>query len=104
MGKGAELRGAANEVGLTVHLDEGADAAAGVDVGLDQTIGRSAAGLLLGLRQSLLLEDRDRLIDVAACIFECPLIIHDAGPGLLPEILNLSCTNRHDVSSSTVGP
>src|SRR5690349_5516015 len=64
-GEALEVVVARDEVGLAVDLDEDADAAAAVDVRDDRALGRLARRLLRGLREALLAQVVDRLVDVA---------------------------------------
>ncbi len=84
-----ELVRARDEVRLAVDLDQDADAAAGVDVAADEALAGVAAGLLGGRRETLLAEQRDGLVEVAAGLLQCALAVHEPGPGALAQLLDL---------------
>ena len=70
-----ELLRAGHEVGLAVHFDEDADAAAGMDVAADEALASFAARLLLGCGHATLAQQRDGLVQVTAGLLErarCP--------------------------------
>ena len=85
MGEGAELFGAGDEVGFAAQLHQGADAAAGVDVGFHQALGGFAVGAFGGLFEALLAEGGYGLFQVAVVVLEGPLAVADAGAGLLAQ-------------------
>ena len=86
--QGLEVVGARDEVRLAVELDEHADLAAHVDVGADEALTGGAAGLLRGLREAPLPEDRVGLVQVAVGFLEGGLAFHHAGAGLVAELLD----------------
>ena len=66
LGEGDEVLVLGHEVGVAVDLDEHADLAVGVDVGLDGALGGLAVGELAELVAHLDPEDLGGLVDVAA--------------------------------------
>src|SRR5262249_31309854 len=83
-----ELVGAGHEVGLAVHLDEHADPAAGMDVGLDQSFAGLAPRLRIRLGDALLAQVLDRLVHVARALRQCLLALHHADTGSAAELLH----------------
>jgi hypothetical protein len=68
--EGLKLVGARHEIGFAVHFDQNADAVARVDVRHHETFIGLALRLLGRLRQSLDAKELDRLLDIAAALFE----------------------------------
>src|SRR5919201_914516 len=89
LGEAPEVRISSHEVGLARELDHRADAAAGVDVGLDDPFLRLTVGLLLHLLESAGLDDLLGLLEVALRLVEGPLAVHDARTGLLAQALDI---------------
>ena len=81
-----ELLVAGDEVGLRVDLDDRPRVVLGGDA--DQALGGDAAGLVGGLRQSLLAQPVDRALDVALGLGERRLAVHHAGAGLVAQLLD----------------
>src|SRR6476659_129783 len=77
--------GAGDEVGLAVDFDDHTYAPAGVDVRLDEALGRLAVRLVLGAGDPLLAQERGGTLDVAIRLVERALAVHDAGTALLAE-------------------
>ena len=70
------------------------DSATGVDVGLDHALEGGATGLLVGLGETLLLEQVGGLLDITAGLLERALALHDAGAGALAQLLDVSGGNH----------
>src|SRR5258706_4525938 len=81
LGEGDEVLVARDEVGVAVDLDEHADLAVGMDVGLDGPLAGLAARELAELVAHLDPEDLDGLVHVAAGLFQCPFAVHHARAG-----------------------
>jgi len=77
----AEVVGAGDEVGLAVDLDDGAEAAVVVEVGVDEALGGGAFGALGGGGVAFLAEDAFGLLEVAVGLFEGGLAVQHAGAG-----------------------
>src|SRR5690606_30831602 len=84
----AELLRLGDEVRFAVDLDQHTDAAAGMDVGLNQALGRHASRLLGRCSQALLPQIGDGLLHIAAGLLQGPLAVHHAGLGSLPQLLD----------------
>src|SRR5690606_19632916 len=84
----AELLRRGDEVRFAVDLDQHTDAAAGMDVGLNQALGRHASRLLGRCSQALLPQIGDGLLHIAAGLLQGPLAVHHAGLGSLPQLLD----------------
>src|SRR5256885_2284322 len=91
----AEVVVARDEVGLARELHERADAAAAVDVGLDDALLGLATRLLLGPHEPTLLDQGLRAVEVAFRLFERALAIHHARARLLAQALYLILRVRH---------
>src|SRR3954453_19679187 len=76
LGERDEVVVARDEVGVAVDLEQHADLAVGVDVGLHGALGGLAAGELRRATEPLDTQQLDRLVDVAAGLGERPLAIH----------------------------
>src|SRR3990172_8036743 len=76
--------GAGHEVGLAVDFDDNADAAARVDVGVDDPLAGLASGLLVSPRHALLPQPLDRLVYIAIRCFQGALTVHNARASELP--------------------
>src|SRR6478736_4099079 len=99
-----EVVGLGDEVRLAVDLDEHADLAADVDVGMHQAFLRRARGELVDLVAELLAEDRDRLLRVALGLIEGLLDVEQTSPGLFPELADHGSGNgSHVIKSDFVG-
>ena len=81
-----ELLVAGDEVGLRIDLHHRARLVLGDDT--DKTLGGNAACLVGSLRQALLAQPVDRLLDVALGLGERRLAIHHAGAGLVAQLLH----------------
>ena len=81
-----ELLVAGDEVGLRVDLDHRPRLVLGGDA--DQALGGDAAGLVGGLRQALLAQPVDGLLDVALGLGQRRLAVHHAGAGLVAQLLH----------------
>ena len=81
-----EFRRVGDEVRLAVHLDQDADAAVVVHVGLDQPLGRFAAGAFVGLGRPLLAQQVDGLLQLTARRRQRPLAVHHPGARAGPEL------------------
>ena len=88
-GEGDEVLVVGDEVGVAVDLDEHADLAVGVDVGLDGALGGLAAGELADLVAHLDAQDLDGLVDVAAGLLQGLLAVHHPRAGLLAQGLDV---------------
>src|SRR5918994_1465593 len=86
--EGDEVLVARDEVGVAVDLDEHADLAVAVDVGLDRALGGLAAAHLQGLVAQADAEQLDGLIDVAVGLLERVLAVHHAGAGPVAQLLD----------------
>ena len=60
-----------------------------MNIWFDEPLGRCAAGLLIGFRESLLLEKLDGLRNVSFDLLKCALALHDSSAALLAELFNL---------------
>src|SRR5436309_2542893 len=96
-GQAAELVRASHEVRLAVHLDEHADAALAVDVGIDDSLRRLPAHALPYRGQALGPQDLPGAFDIATRFDERSLAIHHPGPGLLAQEPNDFGRDRHRV-------
>ncbi len=90
--------GAGDEVGLALELDEGADAALAVDVGLDDAFAGLAIRALGRAGHALLTDQLAGGVEVAAGLFEGAFGVHDAGAGLFTELLDVAGGNHGDSS------
>jgi hypothetical protein len=81
VGELAEARRVRDEVGLTPDLDEHADAAAAVDVGVDDAFLGRAVGARCLLGDAALAQQRDRRVVVACGLDQGALAVHHAGGG-----------------------
>src|SRR3954452_12538463 len=92
-----------HEVGVAVDLDERAELAVGVDVGLDRALGRLAAGELADLVAHLDPDDLDGLVHVAAGLGQRGLAVHHPRAGLVAEGLDVGCGDggAHDAGVSS---
>ena len=75
-----------DEVGFRIHLDDGA--AIALDGDADEALGRRAAGLLGGGRQTLGAQPVDRGFHLAVGLGERLLAVHHAGAGALAQFLH----------------
>ncbi len=90
-----ELSVAGDEVGLRVHLDDGAGLNLRHDA--DEALCGNAIGLLGGLREALLAQQVDGRFHVAVGLRKRLLAIHHAGAGLVAQLLHGRGGNRgHD--------
>ena len=80
-----EIIASGDEVGLTVDLDQHADPSTTVNVGLDESLLRDTVALLVGDDRALCLQDLLRLLEVATCLGQGALAIHDTRAGHPPE-------------------
>jgi hypothetical protein len=67
---------ARDEVGFAIHFKQDANSAAGVDVRGDESLTCISASLLRGGGKASLTKCQDRLLNIAATLFECALAIH----------------------------
>src|SRR5690606_36657647 len=81
--------------GLTVDFDQHADAAAGVNVGLDQSFRRDAPGFFRRLRQPFFAQNFNRPFHVTAGFGQRFFTVHHAGAGFLPQFFYHGCRNLH---------
>src|SRR3954468_361121 len=88
-GEGREVVVARDEVGVAVDLDERADLAVGVDVGLHGALGGLAPGELGGAGDALLAQPRDRGVDVAAGLGQGLLAVHHPRAGQVAQGLDV---------------
>src|SRR5438067_3340183 len=95
-----EVLVARHEVRVAVDLDEHADLAVGVDVGLDRALARLAAGELADLAAHLHAQDLDGLLHVAAGLLEGTLAVHHAGARLLTQRLDVRGGDRGGAHAS----
>ena len=84
-----EQGGLGHEVGLAVQLDQHARVGT-VELRGDQAVSRGAGGPLARVLDALDAEQLDRVLEVALGLAERVLAIHHAGPGLVPEPLDIS--------------
>jgi hypothetical protein len=87
--EGLELVVARDEVGLRIDLQQGRGVTGGFR--RNEALGRHAVGLLGGLRETLLAQPIDGLLDVAAGLVERRLAVHHARAGLVAELLHQGC-------------
>src|SRR4029077_3819193 len=112
LGELPEVLAFGDEVGLAVDLDQHADlwrkvVAQPVEVRLDDTLARRPPGALGRLRDALLAEDRERLLDVPAGLLERVLAVHHSCAGHLAKLPDELCGERglyRTSSSSAVRP
>src|SRR5918997_2606546 len=88
-GERDELVVARDEVRVAVDLDEHADLAVGVDVGLHRALGRVAAGELADLVAELHAQQLDGGVDVAVGLLQRALAVHHACAGLVAQGLDV---------------
>ena len=99
----AEVVVAGHEVGLAVDLHQHADLAPGMDVALDDALGRGALAALGGLCLTLDAQDLYRLLDVAFGLGQGRLAVHHPRAGLVAEGLDVACLDVcHQPPSSLV--
>ena len=89
VGELAEPVRVGHEVGLAADLDEHADAAVAVDVGVDDALVVVRSAALGGLGDAALAQQLDRGVDVAAGLDEGALAVHQAGARALADVLDL---------------
>src|SRR5262249_17451163 len=97
-----ELVRLGDEVGLAVDLDQHADLAARVDVGPDRPVGGDAGGPFGRLRESLLAQEPERLVEIALRLAERFLTIEEPGARLLAQLLHEVQAHEGCASSSCV--
>src|SRR3954453_2070752 len=104
LGERDEVFVGGDEVGVAVDLDQRAELAVGVDVGLDRALGRLAAGELADLVAHLDPDDLDGLVHVAAGLGEGGLAVHHPRAGLVAQGLDVGSGDRgaHDAGVSSV--
>src|SRR6266704_3215715 len=90
-----ERLGARHEVRLAIQLHEHADLPAGVNVASYEPFRRFAHGFLCGRSLSFLSQDRDGLLDVAACFHERGAAIRETGIRPLAQFLYELCRDLH---------
>ena len=83
-----------DEVGVALDLDQHADLAGGVHVGLNRALGVLAPGELAELVAHLDPEQLRGLVDVALGLDEGVLAVHHAGAGLLAKGLDVGSADR----------
>src|SRR4051812_36371780 len=88
-GERDEVVVARDEVGVAVDLDEHADLAVGMDVGLDGALGGLAAGELRRAAEPLDPQPLDRLVDVAGRLGQGLLAIHHPRAGAVAQGLDV---------------
>src|SRR3954469_389647 len=103
LGERDEVLVGGDEVGVAVDLDERAELAVGVDVGLDRALGRLTAGELADLVAHLDPDDLDGLVHVAAGLGQRGLAVHHPRAGLVAESLDVGCGDggAHDAGVSS---
>src|SRR3954471_23111843 len=94
-GERGEVLVARDEVGVAVDLDEHADLAVGVDVGLDRALGGLAAGELGGAGDALLAQPGDGRVDVAPGLLEGLLAVHHPRARLVAQGLDVLGGDGH---------
>src|SRR5918993_196319 len=100
-GEGDEVLIAGHEVGVAVDLDEDADLAVAVDVGLHGPLGGLAAAHLQRLVAQAHAEQLDGLVHVAVGLLEGLLALHHARARAVAELLHLLGGDAHFLSSSS---
>src|SRR2546426_5173658 len=95
----AEIGVPRHEVGLAGELDDRADAAARVNVCLDDALLGLAVRFFLGFREPALLDQRLRFVEVALRLVERPLAVHHACARLLAQALDVVLRACHHSSS-----
>src|SRR3954447_20877798 len=95
LGERDEVFVGGDEVGVAVDLDQRAELAVGVDVGLDGALGRLAAGELADLVAHLDPDDLDGLVHVAAGLGQRGLAVHHPRAGLVAQGLDVGSGDRH---------
>src|SRR6185312_2332665 len=78
-----------HEVGLAVQLDQNARGRA-IELGDHQAVGGGPVGPLARVLDALLAQDLDGLVEVAVGLAQGVLAVHHAGPGQVPEPLDVS--------------
>src|SRR5690606_35409041 len=101
LGQLAEGLVASHEVGLAVHLDQDGELPVVVDVGADVALVGGAVRLLVGLRDATLAQQRGGLVDVAVCVLEGALDVHEARAGHGAQCLDLLGRYSHGVTSTS---
>ena len=100
VGEGLEVRRAGDEVGLAVDLDQRADAAAGVDVGLDRRPGAAARpAFFSALARPCWRRTSTALSTSPPASSSARLHSMMPAPVCLPELLDLRCADDHGYSS-----
>src|SRR3954447_9397752 len=94
-GERDEVLVARDEVGVAVDLDEDADLAVGVDVGLHRALGGLAAGELGGAGDALLAQPGHGRVDVAAGLGQRLLAVHHARAGAVAQGLDVLRGDGH---------
>src|SRR3954447_16882884 len=96
LGERDEVLVGGHEVGVAVDLDEHAELAVGVDVGLDGALAGLATGELADLVAHLDPDDLDGLVDVAGGLGQGGLAVHHPRARLVAEGLDVLCgENSH---------
>ena len=90
-----EVRGAGDEVGLAVELEQDADLAAGVDVGSDCALVGGAGGLLGGRCHAALAEDDEGFFHVALGFLQGLEAVAHGGAGLFAEFFDEFCVDLY---------
>src|SRR5207253_101888 len=72
-----------------------------VEVCLDHTLTGRTAGALAGLRDALLAQDRERLVEVSARLLQRVLAVHESCAGTLSKLLDQIHVHGHPRASSS---
>ena len=100
-GEGDEVVVAGHEVGVAVDLEEHADLAVAVDVGLDRALGGLAAADLQGLVAEADAQQLDRRVEVAARLGQGVLAVHHPRARAVAELLDLLGADRRGAHFSS---
>ncbi len=90
-----EIRILRNKVSFRVDLNNCANAAVGADRRADNALSRDTASLFGSLREALLTQKLNRLIEIAVSLLERLLTIHHAYAGLLAQLFYISSSKCH---------
>ena len=94
-----EIVGLGNEVGLAVDLEQNADFAAHMDIGINYTFGSYTGRLLGGRGKALLAEILHGLVHIAIGLNKRALAVHHAGAAHLTQGHYVFCSKHNLISS-----
>ncbi len=88
MSQALEFIGAGDKISFTVEFNQGTDPAAGVHIGLNQSLTGDALGLLRSLKETFGLEGLKSLINVALGFSQGITALHNASAAFLTQSFN----------------